>query len=108
MEVRGRAAPALVKGTPECTRFLEWTNFPWLAPAWWRYPPHTIDADGNVEFLRYNLGWVATSGRDLERRFKIGHDRDARRIAERAKRGGHIEDWQFLGGQIYVKLPEDG
>jgi hypothetical protein len=33
-------------------RSLQWFRFPHLAPAWVRYPPYTVDDDGNVvEFL---------------------------------------------------------
>jgi hypothetical protein len=95
-------------GSPLQIKLMQWLRQPSLAPPWFRYPPHTQNDDGEIhEFLRFNPGWIKTSARELVRKYKIGNDKP-KKVADRAKNAGHIEDY-FIGcrNDFYVK-PRNG
>jgi hypothetical protein len=103
--------PYLEAGTRESVQCQQWIRQPGLSLPYFRYPPCTVDDEGNIlEFLKFNPGWIAISGRDLEQRIKerwkvsIGHD-DPEKVAQRAKDKGYIEDFHSdkIGSRLYVK-----
>jgi len=82
-------------------------NHPTVAPPWFRFPPHTINADGTIEFLQFNPGFIKISGRELERLAGLGHDSDVNKVAKRAQESGHIETWVTIGKDLYVRLRKE-
>ena len=96
--------PALAYGSIENTTLLQWSRRPSLSPPWVRYPACTVTDDHEVvEFLEFNPGWTVISGKELERKFKMGHDAPAV-VAQRAKEAGHVESFRVVGKTLYVKL----